>query len=82
MSPCHVKTLLGPDRSHYTVTSLWSDKLVAGFGLFATEFMADLLGLSVLQGLGHEICAETVPLQLTLPADSDANDTASQETSQ
>ena len=60
LSSRHVKTLLGPGGSHYAVTSLWSDNLVAGFRLVAAKFMADLLGLSVLQGLGYEISAKTV----------------------
>lgn len=61
LSSRHVKTLLGPGGSHYAVASLWSDNLVARFRLFTAKFMADLLGLSVLQGLGYEIGAKTVP---------------------
>ena len=48
VSSCHVETLCGISRSDYTVTCLWSNNMVAGFGLFTVKLMEYLPGLSVL----------------------------------
>ena len=77
MPSCYVETLLGTAWSNYTLTSLWSDNMVAGFRLFAVKCMADVPWLSILQRLRLKICTKTVSIQPAVPSDSYAYDSSS-----